>query len=492
MVAPTIATLIYKTDTFEAVRDQIAVLLANNVARQKELAEVAGEDPRLWDMLVYTERSAPWETYLNDPPEVPAAPIVNVWYESGSFDRSKGDAVKRQAHAGQFNVDVYGFASASTDREDPSRQLPADRQAAFAAQRGIRLCRNILMAGDNTYLQLRGTVWSRWVSSIQSFQPELSEDAALRAIGIRLTLAVEFNEFSPQTDGVILDEVSVDIHRDIDGKVIAQAEFEGLETPPGAFVGSKVSLEFDSADLIIGLETAADDTAFDFGIPGIGGAFSIMAWVKPMSSALSATIFALGDVADGRNRFLIQQNTSGTGAVSIDIESVSPLRIKRYNTTTGSPPIFTDDRWFQILVTFDGNNDVDSLQVYLDSVLATTNKPTNQDISAIFNTSMEGSIGGYKSAGALPGKHRIYSIATWDVELSASHAIAIHNGFDPSNFDLRANSGDYDVASSVKSWWEVAKTLSPNLGTDRGPQGVNMNTQVNVGDPDVVADFPQP
>lgn len=224
-------TLIDKVDTFELVRDQVAVLLVENTAAQKILATAADKDPALWGLLVFTEASKPWEVYLNDPPPVPAPPIVNVWYESGSFDRSKSDPVRRQAHLGVFNVDVYGFASATVDRDDATKHRPADREAAFTAQRGIRLARNILMAGPNTYLQLRGTVAGRWPTSIQSFQPELNNEAIPGLIGMRLSLLVDFNEFSPQEVPTTLDEVGVNIHRLSDGLIVAEADFVGLETP---------------------------------------------------------------------------------------------------------------------------------------------------------------------------------------------------------------------------------------------------------------------
>ncbi len=221
--------LIDKQDTFELVRDQIAVILVENVSAQKKLAAAADKDPALWDMLVFTEHSAPWEVYLNTPPPTPAAPIVNIWYESGTFDRSKSDPVRKQAHLAAFQIDVLGFASSTVDRTDATSHLPADQSAAFTAQRGIRLVRNILMSAENVYLQLRGTVAGRWPTSIQSFQPELNDDAALRGIGMRLSLLVDCNEFSPQVVGTTLDEVFVDIHRTGDGLIVAEADFTGLE-----------------------------------------------------------------------------------------------------------------------------------------------------------------------------------------------------------------------------------------------------------------------
>ncbi len=285
------------------------------------------------------------------------------------------------------------------------------------------------------------------------------------------------------------------VHRDLGDESVALTFDDVSNDAPVVTVRGETittnSMTFDTVDATIGLETAPG--VFDFGIPGPGGVFSLMAWVKPLTSSTSATILALGDIGIGGNRFVIQQNTGGTGAVFVDIESLSPVRIKRYTTTSGDPPIFSDDRWFKIIVTFDGNNDpTTSLQIYLDSVLVTANRTTNQDISALTNLDMEGSIGGYKSVGALPGKHRIHQVATWNSELSAAEVVAIYNGGDASVVNLLSNSGDYVSASNLKSWWQPCRQLSPNLGHDYGPQGVHMNSEVNVSDSDCSADFPTP
>ena len=226
-----LATLIDKQDNFEIVRDQIAVLINDNQAAQVILA-AAEPDPSLWKLRVFTERANPWEQFLNDP-AADTSPIVNVWYENGVFDEGKSDVVKRQAHVATFNVDVYGLGVAQSD--GAGGQIPGDLTAAETATRGIRLVRNILMASENTYLQLRnaGTddvgpgVWQRWVQSITSFQPELANEAAHQILGIRLALRVTFNEYSPQADETdLLELVHVDIRRNSDGMLLADAEYD--------------------------------------------------------------------------------------------------------------------------------------------------------------------------------------------------------------------------------------------------------------------------
>ena len=220
-------SLIDKQDGFEIVRDQIGVLLVNNQAAQQILATAAAKDPALWELRVFVERSNPWELFTNDVSAMTPnlSPILNVWYEGGTFDKSKSDAVTKQAHLATINVDIYGLGLA---REDGAGgHIAGDKDAALVAARGIRLARNILMAGENTYLQLRGTVWSRWVQAITSFQPEIGGEFAHQVVGVRLGLTIEFNEFAPQVEAAdTLDFIAVDINRASDGLLIAEADHD--------------------------------------------------------------------------------------------------------------------------------------------------------------------------------------------------------------------------------------------------------------------------
>lgn len=214
--------LIDKQDTFEIIRDQIAQLLADEVVNQMALATTAGKDAALWDLKIYTERSNPWEQFLNDPTKI--TPIVNVWFENESFDKAKSNVIERQTGTGVFNIDCYGFAVSEDDAGGGF--LPGDREAAFTAQRAVRLVRNILMAAENTYLQLpRGTAWDRIPQAITIFQPALGGNQAQQVVGARLAFNVSYNEFSPQTAGEILELVSIDVKRAEDGEILAEADY---------------------------------------------------------------------------------------------------------------------------------------------------------------------------------------------------------------------------------------------------------------------------
>lgn len=218
----TIETLIDKEDNFEVIRDQIAAILVTEVASQTALATAAGKDPALWDFKIFTERSNPWEQYLNDFDDT--TPIVNVWYDNSNFMPGKSTIVERQNAEAIFNIDCYAVANSSDD--GASGHNPGDEEAAFAVQRVVRLVRNILMAAEYTYLGLKGVVWQRWPQNITIFQPQQDRGNARPVIAARIALRVSFNEFSPQISGDVIELISGTVKRAEDGQIVIEADYE--------------------------------------------------------------------------------------------------------------------------------------------------------------------------------------------------------------------------------------------------------------------------
>ena len=219
-------SLIDKQDYFEIIRDQIAVILAEESANQQALAIAAGEDPELWRLDVYTERSNPWEKYLN---QVDAFPIVNVWVDNLQFDMSKGNPIERQMSNTVFNIDMYGYGRSA---DNPAGgHFAGDELSAKETQRALRLVRNILMSAQNTYLQLQGVVGRRWPQSINFFQPQIEVDSVQHVQGARLALDVQHNELSPQAESVILEGIDIEVKRAEDGQVLAEATYDYPITP---------------------------------------------------------------------------------------------------------------------------------------------------------------------------------------------------------------------------------------------------------------------
>jgi len=213
--------LIDKFDGFEIIRDQIAAIIKTESVNQEALAVAAGKDPELWKLRVFTERSNPWEEWLNNVTD--KSPIINVWFDNSNFNRAAGNVVERQTSDTIYNIDCLGLG---VSKDDGGGHIPGDREAIFVVQRAIRLVRNILMAAENTYLQLRGTVGSRWPQSIVAFQPELNGRQGQQVAGARIRLEVAFNEFSPQFEGAPFESILATVKQTDSGEILMEAEYD--------------------------------------------------------------------------------------------------------------------------------------------------------------------------------------------------------------------------------------------------------------------------
>lgn len=221
-----IETLIDKRDVVEIVRDQIAAILFNESTGQQALATAAEQDPKLWELRVFVERSNPWEEFTDPPTQGSQrdwAPVVNVAWDKSEDDEKSSDPVERQRVHAVFNIDCYG-AGVSRDGDEEGH-VPADEAAVFERDRALRLVRNIIMAGKYTYLNLRKTVTGRWRMSTESFEPPLEERPKIRVRAGRIALRVSFNEFSPQVQGVPLELIAVTVKRSETGQVLFTAEY---------------------------------------------------------------------------------------------------------------------------------------------------------------------------------------------------------------------------------------------------------------------------
>lgn len=220
----TLQTLIDKQDNFEIIRDQIAAILVAEVANQMALAPAAipAQDPADYKLRVFTERSNPWEQWLNE--QTDRSPIVNVWFDNSTFDPKASNVMARQKTEAVYNIDCYGYGRSADD--GGTGHIPGDKDAALEAQRALRLVRNILMAGENTYLLLQGLVWSRWPQSVTSFQPQQDGRQIQQVVGLRLAFRVVFNEFSPQYVPETLEFLAIEVLRKEDGEIYFQADYD--------------------------------------------------------------------------------------------------------------------------------------------------------------------------------------------------------------------------------------------------------------------------
>lgn len=217
----TISTLINKQDSVEVVRDQIVAILVAEIASQQALATAASLDPLDWKVRVFAERATPWEVFPSKTSD--KSPVVNVWLDSVTYDQSGSNIMERQKTQAVYNIDLYGYGSSEQAGAGFSS---GDKTAAFEAQRGLRLVRNILMASEYTYLGLRGLVGKRWPQSVNTFQPQTDGHNVHHVVGARLSFAVMFNEFSPQYVPEEFDFLSIEVSRKEDGEVVLTADYD--------------------------------------------------------------------------------------------------------------------------------------------------------------------------------------------------------------------------------------------------------------------------
>lgn len=208
--------LIDKNDGFEIVRDKIASILVTEVASQQVIALAAGKDPDLWKLRVYLERSNAWEQWVNIEEVTDYSPIVNVYFDTATYNERYGDTVERQRSDSIYNIDCYAIG---VSEESLAGHKIGDKEAALNAHRAARLVRNILMAGENTYLGLRGSVWGRWPQSLTVLQPEMNGQSLQHIICARWVFRVSHNEFSPQVAGETMEQINVTMTRSADGLV---------------------------------------------------------------------------------------------------------------------------------------------------------------------------------------------------------------------------------------------------------------------------------
>lgn len=215
--------LIDGPDTSEIVRDKIAEILVTEQAAQQALATAAAEDPRLWELRVFVERSDPWSEFQAvGEDQLDVAPIINVAVDNLTYDASASNQISRQKTTAIYHIECYGYGIA---KAEGAGQSPGDLLAALTLQRAVRLVRNILMAGEYTYLDLRGTIWRRWIRSIQFFEPSFDTRAIQHVLAARIAFEVGFNELSPQVSGEILEAIGVTVRRTEDGEIVLQADY---------------------------------------------------------------------------------------------------------------------------------------------------------------------------------------------------------------------------------------------------------------------------
>jgi hypothetical protein len=231
-LAARITTLISGPDAFEIIRDQIAAILVVESQAQQGLAIQANQNPALWKLRVFAERTDPW-SFFEEQPKVgdeqtghvqdrtDRSPAVNVWFDQDQVDRRASDPIQEQHHDAVFTVDCIGCGVA---REATTGHVTGDESARREAQRAMRLVRQILMAGHYTTLGLTGLVGERMTLRRQMLSVPGGDNVTSVSVA-RYELGVRFIELSPQYEGQPLELISAEVLRAPNGQVLLRASF---------------------------------------------------------------------------------------------------------------------------------------------------------------------------------------------------------------------------------------------------------------------------
>lgn len=220
-----ITTLLTARDNYETIREQIAAILLVESANQQALARAADQEPDDWKLRVFLERSDPWEVFRTQGDKTrpeDTTPVVNIRWEESKADASASNTIERQKVTGTYTLDCYAYGI-STGTADGHQ--PGDERAAVAAQAAARLVRQILMSGQYNYLALRGTVSRRWWNGAKAFSLPLEQRPAQHVEAVRVSLAVDFNELSPQVQPTTLELIAVTVQNESGELTLFEAEY---------------------------------------------------------------------------------------------------------------------------------------------------------------------------------------------------------------------------------------------------------------------------
>lgn len=194
---------------FGTVLDALEQLLKDESTNQVNLG---GEG---WTTV--KERFSPWDTG--------EFPVVNIVYNSGNFDKSRGSH-SDQTHSGAYLIDCYARADAV---ENAGIIRPMDESAAISLHLLVTKIYYSLMTEVNRDIGLPiGKVVSPWIERIEKFIPTENNVPVEGIIAVRITLTMQFKEFPPIGTGNTLEIIEA-ITDTEDGGLVEQT-FDNLQS----------------------------------------------------------------------------------------------------------------------------------------------------------------------------------------------------------------------------------------------------------------------
>jgi hypothetical protein len=201
-----IKELLKNQDNAEKIRDQIAAILKQEFTNQKLLADNDSEiaNKKDYDIKVYIENARPW-LLLGDTAAKNPFPLVNVSLQDTKKDTGSGIAGKVK-YTGTFFIDCYGCGNYQPENE--KEFIPDDYLSTVRAWQTARITRNIIMSGFYSYLGMKPVVRKREIQSTVTVIPGGIQDSAISITACRITLLVDFEETSPEAQGIDFNGIS--------------------------------------------------------------------------------------------------------------------------------------------------------------------------------------------------------------------------------------------------------------------------------------------
>ncbi len=191
---------------FELIRSQIAFILADELAKQKELnvaalaLEIVKPEPdpiliELYELNIACIPSKVWMERFRRPSEEDF-PMLNVVFINAPLD-------ELQSHSTQIGIDRYQIEvfQMARDSKEGAERVTGDVHASKKAQRLLALCRLILMDRNYESLGFPGLVGYRQVREISMAQPDTGTDNSFNAVGGKLDVLVKIGEYVTDLTG---------------------------------------------------------------------------------------------------------------------------------------------------------------------------------------------------------------------------------------------------------------------------------------------------
>lgn len=180
-----IKTIIGK-QSFEIIRDQIALILRGEIVNQ---ANMTGNYDI--DASVYLERTVNINTS-----ELDSAPIVVVNLATGDYNNQD---ISQSTGTYQYLIDIYTKAKSTTGQDNRG-----DTRSRIACQQMMGICRGILEASQYIRLGYQNAfVMGRKINSLQIAEPDdTGADSIMRG---RLVLEVKVPEYQAQIVPQLID-----------------------------------------------------------------------------------------------------------------------------------------------------------------------------------------------------------------------------------------------------------------------------------------------